>query len=268
MADLSVVEKRKLERLLGMASGYVLNFSNSTFADYFNDVAGVEIYDDQVGYRGASKANHMRAFWETADNHTVARALGPLLENWADFETFGFDAPTADDLAIIHRLRRPASVADTAALVAPPDGDEAFETVARYVREAIERDETEAAIDRLHTFMVKYTRRLCRRRGIEVDRGKPLHSLMGEYIKAVREQGAIESEITLRILRSTTSIFDALNHARNQQSLAHDNDLMDPDESRLVFAHVASLVRFLDVVEGRVDGEIGHALEWDDEISC
>ncbi|NTW29426.1 MAG: abortive infection family protein [Coriobacteriia bacterium] len=249
-----------------MGSGYVLNFSNTTFADYFSDVAGINIYDDNYGYRGASKANHMRAFWETADNHTVARALVPLLENWADFETNGFDAPAPEDLAIIERLRTSAPVADAAALVAPPDADEAFETVARYVREAIDRNETEAAIDRLHTFMVKYMRRLCRRRGIEVSRDKPLHSLMGEYIKAVRAQGAIESEITLRILKSTTSILEALNGARNEQSLAHDNDLMDHDESLLVFAHVASLVRFMDTVEGRVDGETGHALDWNDAI--
>jgi len=155
---------------------------------------------------------------------------------------------------------------DAGALVAPADADEAFETVARYIREAIDRNETAAAIDRLHTFMVKYMRRLCRRRGVEVTRDKPLHSLMGEYIKAVREQGAIDSEITLRILKSTTSILEALNLARNEQSLAHDNDLMDHDESQLVFAHVASLVRFLDAVESRVDGETGHALDWSDEI--
>lgn len=266
MADLSALEKRKLEKLLGMGSGYVLNFSNTTFADYFYDVAGINIYDDKYGYRGSSKANHMRAFWETEANHAVASALSPLMENWDDFETHGFDPPSPDDLAILERLRGSAPVADAGVLVSPPDGDEAFETVARHVREAIERNEPEAAIDRLHTFLIKYMRRLCRRRGIEASRDKPLHSLMGEYTKAVRDQGAIESEITLRILRSTISIMEALNRVRNEQSLAHDNDLMDHDESLLVFAHVASVVRFLEAVESRVDGDAGHALEWDDEI--
>lgn len=157
-------------------------------------------------------------------------------------------------------------VADVDALVAPPDSDEAFDVVARHVREAIERNEPEAAIDRLHTYLMKYMRRLCRRRGIEASRDKPLHSLMGEYLGALREQNVIESEITHRILKSTISIMEALNRVRNEQSLAHDNELLDHDESLLVFAHVASVVRFLDAVERRADNATGHALEWDDEL--
>jgi hypothetical protein len=34
MSDLTALEKRKLEKLLGMDSGYVLNFSNKTFAEF------------------------------------------------------------------------------------------------------------------------------------------------------------------------------------------------------------------------------------------
>lgn len=72
MADLSAVEKRKLEKSLGMGSGYVLGFSNQTFADYFLDVAGIDIYDDKYAFRGQSKANRMRAFWEREDNYGPA----------------------------------------------------------------------------------------------------------------------------------------------------------------------------------------------------
>lgn len=266
MSDLSAIEKRRLEKLLGMESGYVLNFSNRTFAEHFSDVAHIDIYDDKYAYRGQSKANRMRAFWEREDNQAVVRALAPLIDGWGDFPTYGFDAPGAEVAAILDRLRDLSSVTDVDALVAPRDGDEAFETIARHVREAIERNEPEAAIDRLHTFLMKYMRRLCSRRGIETTRDKPLHSLMGEYLKALRDQNVIESDITRRILKSTISIMEALNQVRNERSLAHDNDLLDHDESLLVFAHVASVVRFLETVEGRVDVEIGHALEWDAEL--
>jgi hypothetical protein len=266
VADLSAIEKRRLEKQLGMGSGYVLEFSNQTFADYFFDVAHIDIYDDKYAARGQSKANRLRAFWEREDNYTVATVLEPLFENWGDFPTYGFEAPSPECIAILDRLRGSGPIADVGALVAPADADEAFETVARHVREAIERNEPEAAIDRLHTFLVKYMRRLCTRRGIEATRDKPLHSLMGEYLKALRTQSAIESDITHRILKSTISIMEALNHVRNENSLAHDNELLDHDESLLVFAHVASMVRFLDAVESRVDGAIGHALEWDDEL--
>jgi hypothetical protein len=40
MSDLTAIEKRKLERLLGLGSGYVLNFSNRTFEEFILDCTG------------------------------------------------------------------------------------------------------------------------------------------------------------------------------------------------------------------------------------
>jgi hypothetical protein len=45
MSDLTAIEKRKLERALGMESGYVLNFSNRTFIEFFLDSFAIDIYD-------------------------------------------------------------------------------------------------------------------------------------------------------------------------------------------------------------------------------
>jgi hypothetical protein len=49
MSDLSSIEKRKLERLFGMGSGYVLNFSDRTFGEFFEEHTGRDI--DHVQYR-------------------------------------------------------------------------------------------------------------------------------------------------------------------------------------------------------------------------
>ena len=45
MANLTNTERRQFERLLGMASGYVLNFSNRTFAEFVTDATGRDPYD-------------------------------------------------------------------------------------------------------------------------------------------------------------------------------------------------------------------------------
>ena len=37
MADISFIERRKLERLFRMGSGYVLGFSDRTFSDFFEE---------------------------------------------------------------------------------------------------------------------------------------------------------------------------------------------------------------------------------------
>ena len=64
MSDLTNAEKRKIERAFGMASGYVLNFSNRTFEEFILDSVGIEIYDEKYDYESGSKANRMRALWE------------------------------------------------------------------------------------------------------------------------------------------------------------------------------------------------------------
>ena len=47
MSDLSNIEKRNLERLFGMGSGYVLDFSNRTFEEFIFDSTGKNIYDSK-----------------------------------------------------------------------------------------------------------------------------------------------------------------------------------------------------------------------------
>ena len=54
MCDLTALEKRKLEMLLGMSSGYVLNFSNKTFAEFIRDCTGCEILTPRYDYGSAS----------------------------------------------------------------------------------------------------------------------------------------------------------------------------------------------------------------------
>jgi len=95
-------------------------------------------------------------------------------------------------------------------------------------------------------------RGLCETHGIAVTREKPLHSLFGEYVKKLRDEGHLQSTMTERILRSSISTLDAFNDVRNNQSLAHDNKILNYDESLLIFNHVASAVRFLKSLEYRI----------------
>jgi hypothetical protein len=59
----------------------------------------------------------------------------------------------------------------------------------------------------------------CEHRDIEVNRDKPLHSLMGEYVKAIRAAGLIESDMTDRILRSSISVLEAFTTCATTRAL-------------------------------------------------
>jgi hypothetical protein len=67
MADLTMLEKRKLESLLGMSGGYVLDFSNRIFAEFFRETVSRDIYADAYNQGSGSKAHRMRAFWQKED---------------------------------------------------------------------------------------------------------------------------------------------------------------------------------------------------------
>jgi hypothetical protein len=249
MSNLTNAEKRKFELLLGMGSGYVLDFSNRTFSEFVFDSTGREIYDSR--YAG-SKANRLRGFWNEEGNHVVGKLMEDMLGYGVDRQAFVKYGPLLDDCRrIVVRLTQNTLVPELDALTAITT-ERDFEAVAKGVREAIEKNDPESGLDRLHTFVTKYVRSLCSRRRVTVTRDKPLHSLFGEYVKRLRDGGYLESEMTERILKSSISVLEAFNHVRNDQSLAHDNPVLNYDEALLIFNHVAALIRFLRNLEGRI----------------
>jgi transcriptional regulator with XRE-family HTH domain len=269
MSDLSGLEKRKFERPLGMGNGYVLDFSNRTFAEFVNDSTGEDIYADRYNHGSGSKANRLRGFWAEAPNHKVARLIADLLDHGEELGAFKNDPPELLQACrnIIARLEQAQPVADLHALAAVSD-ERDFEIIAAQVREAIEKGQPEAGLDRLHTFTAKFVKAVCERHGIAVPREKPLHGAFGEYVKRLREQKRIDSEMAERILKSTIATLESFNHVRNQHSLAHDNPALTYDESILIFNHVASVIRFVNALEDRINRTAAAAARAtvDDEI--
>ena len=79
MSSLNDVEKRYFERLLGMQSGYVLDYSDPTFGEFFKRHR-VDIHGPKYQTYGTSKAKKMRAFWEQEPDTLVGAVLGEMLE--------------------------------------------------------------------------------------------------------------------------------------------------------------------------------------------
>jgi len=82
MSGFTHIEKQKLEHELGMSGGYVLDFSNRTFEEFFREVVGVEIYEPRFDLGSGSKANRMRAFWQTASDEQLRSLLDGILQGW------------------------------------------------------------------------------------------------------------------------------------------------------------------------------------------
>lgn len=60
-------------------AGYVLDFSNRTFSDFFELELGINIDAEVYANKGTSKLNRLRTFFQLVDDHTAARALRALV---------------------------------------------------------------------------------------------------------------------------------------------------------------------------------------------
>lgn len=79
MAKLKNRERRLIEDVFGMNGGYVLDFTNTTFAEFFEDEFSINIYGDAYALDSGSKANRLRAFIARHDGQTIAKLLSLLL---------------------------------------------------------------------------------------------------------------------------------------------------------------------------------------------
>lgn len=65
---------KDIEKIFGMGSGYVLDFSNATFGEFFRQY-NVDIHDPKYQTFGTSKAKKLRAFWESESDRFVGTVL-------------------------------------------------------------------------------------------------------------------------------------------------------------------------------------------------
>ncbi len=271
MANFKSSDKAKLENYLEMKSGYVCDFTNRTFEEFVQEHTGVEIYSDK--YSG-SKANRLRTFWERESNHVVAKLLGEMIEYWKTQKAtplYGYQVfnPALYDECkkIVSRLRIELPVENIAA-IAPNASERDFQLLAESIKESIERSQPEQALDRLHTFVVKYVRELCSRHGVAFDKETPLHSLFGSYVKVLHKNKLLESEMSERILKSSISVLDAFNDVRNNQSFAHDNPILNKNEAVLIFNGISNTLRFVESIERKIaeqkEAKAKEEVTWDD----
>ena len=90
--------------------------------------------------------------------------------------------------------------------------------------------------------------------------------LVGEYVKALKKKGLIESNMTERILKSSISVMEAFNKVRNEHSYAHANKVLNYDESLLIFGHVTASIRFIETLESKTKVTEVEADETHDDI--
>jgi hypothetical protein len=81
MSSLTDTEKRYLEKILDMSNGYVLDYTDLTFDEFFRRYK-IDIHSQKYQTIGTSKAKKMRAFWNQEPDSVVAKVLLEMLASY------------------------------------------------------------------------------------------------------------------------------------------------------------------------------------------
>ena len=235
----------------GNGAGYVLNFSDRTFAAYFQDEFGIDIDQDRYRSGGGSKGKRLRTFLTIEDGILAARVLRSLWDMRASIMARGGreEPPGLSDrfFQIVHQLQGDATIPSTDAIDRFANNETLDELVTAIQRD-IAANKPQAALDRLHTYCMKKFAHLIQARGGTCGKDDPLHSRAGKYIKVLEAEAQLQP-ISARIMKSSISIFEEFNNIRNNKSFAHDNEIVGLHEARFIFDSISSVLRFIRSIE-------------------
>lgn len=250
-------ERDSLERALGMETGYVLDFNDRTFNDFFYESLGIDPEERSHLFagRGTSKAKRLRAFIERGNPAIVAKLLREMWEYRDGLEFW--PAPPDEErvrenfFSTVARIEGRSDAIDTSAFEAF-EPSETLEELVASIRRDLDAKKPQAGIDHLHTYCMKRFASLVRKHGGgECGKDDPLNSRVGKYVNLLRAQRDL-TPMSERIVRSSISVFESMNSVRNDRSFAHDNpDLVEMEEARFIFDSVAAFLRFSKAIDGR-----------------
>ncbi len=254
MANLSMREKANFEELFEMSSGYVIDFSNNSFARFVGDAVNIDIYNG-VGYTEyCSKANKLRQIWNNEPDNVVGTLLNELLSHYEDYQ-LRRNALTDYQKNKIAELRLVCQrlIGNTVSVQLPKKQEETLQILLDDINNALSRNKPTLVLDRLHTFSTKLLRQICEDNGISITNNKgeyyPLHSLAGMLKKHYEQNPIFQSPFTALVIQNSISLFDAYNGIRNNHSYAHDNEVLDTMEAAFAVKTMANLIMFIDSVE-------------------
>ena len=118
-----------IDRVFGMESGYVLNFTNRTFAEFFHEEINVDIDDHRWAAQGESKAKRLRYYLRHAARQTALDTLNALWE-YREATSITASYPELDNLvrdAYFRIIERLGGTLPEPLLPISPHGEQPFD---------------------------------------------------------------------------------------------------------------------------------------------
>lgn len=141
---------------------------------------------------------------------------------------------------------------DTIGIILPENEEYEFKVLYSDISDALAKDEPVLVLDRLHTYSVRYLRKVCKKYNIPISDNEkfyPLHSLVGNLVKYYEQNSKFKTDFSKIAMKMSISLFDSYNNVRNNKSYAHDNNVLENREAAYVVRMLSATLAFIENIE-------------------
>lgn len=255
MADLKYGDKHSLEELLGMSGGYVLNFNDRTFYEFFRDVVDVDIHTEKYSIYGTSKARKLRAFWDIEPDHLVGKVLVELFKV-AEKVNSSAGADLVDKCGdIANRLLVVTANLDHLNQIVVQFSDEYIRQQSRRMEVALESDDLELAIGTAKELIETCCKTILEKRGVQLNGTPELSDLTKAVFKELKltnddiSPSLAGADSIRRMQSNLSSLSNEIGRLRNLCGTGHgktaDAPTLSKRHAKLIVSSAAALTVYL-----------------------
>ena len=239
-----------------MRSGYVLDFTNATFAEFFREY-GIDIYAEKYAIYGDSKAKRLRGFWDVEPDDLVADVLEGLLDYWRALRPDA--SPDERDLAekaqqIIKRLRFANPLARELSNMAGKFSWRYLEKQIQRMENSLE-DDPELVIGTAKEVVETCCRTILMERGVAIPASPDIPKLVKLTLNELPifpeslSRSSQGRDTVKRVLGSLSGTVHGLAELRNLYGTGHGKEararFLDPHHARLAMGAAVTIATFL-----------------------
>lgn len=257
MSTLTASDRHVLEKLFGMSSGYVLNFSDNSFGEAVAEAVAIDIHDAKYSTEGTSKAKKLRSFWKLESDHVVGRLLVALI----DYHSACYSDRASETLALVEKARSIANrlLSGAASLTLLKDQAKTFNS--KYLSEQIRRmeaaveDDPSLAIGTAKELFETCCKTILAERGKTIPGSPDIPALSKETFKTLQlvadgiPDSARGAEVIKRLLNNLGTVGIGIAELRNLYGTGHGKSAtasgLSPRHAKLAVGAVATLTTFL-----------------------
>lgn len=264
MARFTVNEREIIYKLFDISGGYILcdlyrkTGKNKTWTQkLIFESTNIDIYTDD-DYKFLSQQKAIEKIFDTREPLEVAN----LIQSFCDYIKLNekeylraYSRWCYEDLfydllekveKIISKLKETVSTSQLPAL-----NIAGLRNLENDLKQKLEKQEYDLAIDRLHTYSLFFLEALCKENNITPNRDPKGHIMFDDMISQLQrkfENNSLLNNFEKETIKNSKIMLQKYNEVRNNQSYAHPNKVIENARARYVVNNIIILLNFLDKI--------------------